>query len=78
MKDFANAVRSASSTLLRSGYAIVRTGGLMKACLDETFDDADGFFARTAAEKARFSRPDILEATAPSGPNFRATPPGPI
>lgn len=70
MKDFANTIRSASSTLLRSGYAIVRTGALMRVCLDKTFDDTHRFFAREPAEKARFSRPDILEGYRAFGAEF--------
>lgn len=70
MKDFANTIRSASSTLLHSGYAIVRMGPLMQACLDEAFDEADAFFARSQSEKARFARPDILEGYRTFGAEF--------
>ncbi|WP_020180406.1 2OG-Fe(II) oxygenase family protein [Methylopila sp. M107] len=70
MKDYANLVRSASSTLLHSGYAIVRMGPLMQACLDEAFDEADAFFAKEPSEKTRFARPDILEGFRTFGAEF--------
>ena len=70
MKDYAHAIRSASSTLLHSGYAIVRAGGLVGASLDETFDEADRFFAKDGDEKRRFARPDILEGYRSAGAEF--------
>lgn len=70
MKDYADTVHSASSTLLHSGYAIVRMGALMRACLDEAFEEADVFFAKAASEKARFARPDILEGYRSYGAEF--------
>lgn len=70
MKDYAHAFRSASSTLLHSGYAIVRAGGLVEASLDETFEEADRFFARDEPEKQRFARPDILEGYRSFGAEF--------
>lgn len=70
MKDFANIVSSAASTMLASGYAIIPTGSLVKVCLDETFDIADEFFAKDAREKEMFSRPDILEGYRGFGAEF--------
>lgn len=70
MKDLASAIRSAAETILHSGYAVVRAGGLARAGLDETFDEADRFFARDDFEKASFSRPEILEGYRGFGAEF--------
>lgn len=73
MKDFSNVVHSASSTLLHSSYAIVRTGAYMRCCLDEVFAEANDFFERPASEKGRFQRPDILEGYRTFGAEFSET-----
>lgn len=70
MKDFADRSRSAASTLLHSGYAIVRFDADTFRLLDEAFDEAGAFFARAAADKVRFSRPDILEGYRSLGAEF--------
>ncbi|MDR4308599.1 isopenicillin N synthase family oxygenase [Chelatococcus sambhunathii] len=70
MKDFANQVSSAASTLLHSGYAVIRTGPLLKMVLDDVFDGADAFFARGLAEKTRYARPEILEGYRGYGAEF--------
>lgn len=70
MKDIANAIRSASSTLLHSGHAIVRAGDVTRARLDQAFEEADAFFAQEPAEKARHARPDLLEGYRGHGAEF--------
>ena len=70
MKDFANTIRAASETLMHSGFAVIRAGGLVHACLDEVFAEADGFFARDTAAKAAFSKPEILEGYRGFGAEF--------
>ncbi|MET0314358.1 MAG: 2OG-Fe(II) oxygenase family protein [Hansschlegelia sp.] len=74
MKDFANKIRSASSTLLHSGYAIVRLEADDLHLLDGVFDQAGGFFDRDASDKERFARPDILEGYRGFGAEFSEAP----
>jgi isopenicillin N synthase-like dioxygenase len=70
MKDFANKIRSASSTLLHSGHAIVRLEADALRLLDEVFDQAVEFFDRDVSDKERFARPDILEGYRGFGAEF--------
>lgn len=61
MKDVSNIAGSAASTLLHSGYAVLRMDAGLTERVDAIFDAAYGFFSLEVDEKRLFERPDILE-----------------
>ena len=73
MKTWSSKTGSAASTLLHSGYAIVRVEPAFAERLDDVFRSAEIFFGLPAAEKADFARPDILEGYRTLGAEFSRT-----
>lgn len=73
MKDFSSNASSVSSTLLHSGFAIVRMQGDFLDAVDDIFEAAHAFFSLPQSEKAAFARPDILEGYRTLGAEFSET-----
>lgn len=74
MDDFSNKPLSAASTILDSGYAILRLDAATRDAVDAVFEAAPAFFDRPAADKARYARPDILEGYRTFGAEFSHSP----